>query len=658
MSVPDPGSVDDVTVIGAGTMGHGIAQVFAMAGFDTTLVDVDEEILSNAIGKIEGSLEQMDVDDADEVLSRLSTTTDRKAGLEDSGLMVEAVPEDIDLKTEVFRDADAVLPEEAVLATNTSTLPITEIAATTDREKSVVGMHFSNPVQLMPIVEVIKGENTDDGVFEFGEEMARKLGKTPVLVEKDVPGFLLNRINYAFWSEALRQVDGGKQDPKAVDASLRRVGFPMGPFEVLDFSGLDMFLLAANEMKDRGVNVNIPGVIEDLVEDEKHGMKTGEGFYEYPEPGEYARVDIPRERRFEFDPLYLFASAVNEAAWLLDNDVTSRTDIDKAMKVGMNWPRGLLQFADEYGIDRIVQRLKSLHERTGWDQYEPHRLLEEMVEEEKLGMKTGEGFYEHEYESETFDTITYERHGFVAEITLNRPEKLNAMNETSWLGLRAALEHAAEDEAVRATVLKGAGNSFSAGDDIAEMQGWETAHEGATYFDEVALPTIDALRSHPKPTIALVDGIATGAGCELVLLCDLGVAASGSRFGQPETTIGALPPVWLTYGMLSASKKEVMHMAMTGELISANEAAEIGIVNYAVDRSQAPDVARELARSTTAAAPQSVETVKDVWRGMEDELFDAWLSYATSQLTSLIQTEEGRHGLNAFLNDETPRWEA
>jgi enoyl-CoA hydratase/3-hydroxyacyl-CoA dehydrogenase len=644
-------------VIGAGTMGHGIAQVSAVAGLETTIVDVEEEVLENAVEKIEGSLGQMGVEDTDAVLDRIETTTDRRAGLADADVMIEAVPENLDLKEEVFSDADDVMPEEAVLATNTSTLPITEIAEATDRPESVVGMHFSNPVQLMPIVEVIRGEETSDRIFEFAERFAERLEKTPVLVEKDVPGFVLNRINYAFWSEALRRVDEGEQEPKAIDASVRRLGFPMGPFEILDFSGLDMFLLAAREMRDHGVSVNVPDVLEELVDAGKHGMKTGEGFYEYPEPGEYSRVSIPRERRFEFNPLYMMASATNEAAWLIDNDVTTREDIDTAMQIGMNWPRGLLEFADEYGIDRIVETLEELHERTGWDQYEPHPMLERMVEDGRLGLKAGEGFYDHEFESETFDTITYERRDFAAIITLNRPSKLNAMDETSWLGLRAALEHAAEDDDVRATIIRGAGNTFSAGDDIAEMQGWETADEGSTYFDEVALPTIETLRAHPKPTIALVDGIATGAGCEMVLLCDLGVAADGSRFGQPEATIGAIPPAWLTYGITTASKKEIMELAMTGDLLSASEAADIGLVNYAVDDGQAEDVARELARSTTAAAPQSIETIKDTWVGMENELFDAWLAYAVSELTALIQTEEGRHGLAAFLEDDTPRWE-
>jgi enoyl-CoA hydratase/3-hydroxyacyl-CoA dehydrogenase len=348
-----------------------------------------------------------------------------------------------------------VLPEDAVLATNTSTLPITEIAEATDRPERVVGIHFSNPVQLMPVVEVIRGERTAEEVFALAEALSERLGKTPVLVERDVPGFLLNRINYAFWSEAIRRVDEGETDPEAVDALVRRLGFPMGSFEVLDFSGIDVFVMAAKEMRDRGVDVHVPGVLKELVDAGRYGVKAGEGFYEYPEPGQYTRVALPRERRYEFNPRYLMASAVNEAAWLLENDVTTKEDIDTAVRVGMNWPRGLLAFADEYGIDRLVETLTALHEATGRDRYEPNPLLEEMVAADRLGTKTGEGFYEYGHEAETFGTVEYERREFVAVITLSRPGKLNAMDEPSWLGLREALERAAEDDDVRSTVIGG-----------------------------------------------------------------------------------------------------------------------------------------------------------------------------------------------------------
>ncbi|SEH18074.1 3-hydroxyacyl-CoA dehydrogenase [Natronorubrum sediminis] len=650
------GRVDAVTVVGAGTMGHGIAQTFATAGYNVTIVDVDDDVLKTALEKIEGSLEKLG-EDHDAVLERLETTTSDEEAYGDADLIVEAVPEDIDLKRTVFESIDDHAPERTILATNTSTLPITEIASATDRPNAVVGMHFSNPVQLMEIVEVIRGKATDDDVFEAIQEISTEIEKTPVLVEKDIPGFLINRINLRFWLEAVRQVENGEQDERSIDAAIRRIGLPMGPFEVLDFSGVDVATMAAKSMRDRGVDLHVPDLLEEKTEVDKHGMKTGVGFYSYPTPGEYSRVDIPRERRYDFDPKHLLAPAVNEAAWLLANDVTTKSEIDKAMRIGMNWPRGLLKMADEYGIDRLVETLETLRERSGWDEYEPHPHLEEMVSNDECGRKSSVGFYEWDYEQTTFDTVRYERREYVAWITLDRPEALNALDEPSWEGLNDALEHAANDDEVRATILRGSGRAFCAGDDIAEIQSWESTEDASEMIENVLGPTVETLRNHPKPVIAAVDGVANGGGCELVLLSDLAVASPDSDFALPEAKIGALPPIGLTYGRMSLGKKSIMELALTGDQLTATEAESMGIVNYVVDGDQVADVARELARATTASGPKSVAEMKDFWTTMEDDLLEDWFDNAMGRLVERTQSEEASEGLAAFLEKRDPDWQ-
>ncbi|MEF8860956.1 MAG: 3-hydroxyacyl-CoA dehydrogenase/enoyl-CoA hydratase family protein [Haloarculaceae archaeon] len=656
MSRRTPEDVDAVAVVGAGTMGHGIAQAFATSGYDVTLTDVDEGILSTAMERIEGSLRKLDVENPGAVLDGIETTTDDGAAYAGVDLVVEAVPEDVELKREVFGAADDLAPPGTVLATNTSTLPITEIAGATDRPERVVGMHFSNPVQLMPVVEVIRGERTSDDTFELAAAIGEDVGKTPILVERDVPGFLLNRINLRFWLEAVRQVDAGVQATETVDAALRRIGLPMGPFEVLDFSGIDVATMAARSMRERGVDLHVPDLLAEKNEAGDHGMKTGEGFYEYPGAGEYSRVDIPRERRYEFDPKDLLAPAVNEAAWLLENDVTTVEGIDDAMQVGMNWPRGLLEIADEYGIDRLVETLERLRERSGWDEYEPHPMLRGMVEDGDAGLASGGGFYEHEYEHETFETVRYERREHTAWITLDRPESLNALDEPSWDGLVAALERAAADGDVRATILRGAGRAFCAGDDIAEILGWETTEDARETVEGTLGSAVHTLREHPKPVVAAVDGVANGGGCELVLLSDLAVAGEGSDFALPEARIGALPPIGLTYGRTSLGKKAIMELALTGEQLPASRAEEMGIVNYTVGSSQVEDVARELARSTTASGPESVAAIKELWAGMEDDLLDRWFDRALETLVERSQSEEATEGLEAFLDERSPSW--
>ena len=207
------------------------------------------------------------------------------------------------------------------------------------------------------------------------------------------------------------------------------------------------------------------------------------------------------------------------------------------------------------------------------------------------------------------------------------------------------------------TVLQGEGRAFCAGDDIAEIQSWESTEDAAEMVEEVLAPTVRTLREHPKPTVAAVDGVANGGGCELVLLCDLAVSAFGSDFALPEAKIGALPPIGLTYGRTSLGKKDIMELALTGEQFSAREAERMGIVNYAVDGAQVTDVARELANATTASGPESTAEMKRLWIGMEDDLLDEWFDRALDTLVERTQSDEAAEGLDAFLSKRTADWQ-
>jgi len=336
--------------------------------------------------------------------------------------------------------------------------------------------------------------------------------------------------------------------------------------------------------------------------------------------------------------------------------VTTRDDIDQLMRDALNWPRGLLEIADEYGVSRIVSKLETLHEETGWDEYEPNPLLEEMEQAETTGWPAGEGFYEWEYESTQFETVNFERREFLGIITIDRPEKMNALNRATWTGLREALEHADAHDSVRATLIRGRGKAFSAGDDIAEIHTWETVDDATEFFETFALPTFEALRHHSKPTIAVVDGIAAGGGCEMVLLSDLAVGSEQSEFGLSEALIGALPAWGLSYGLASLDKKDVMELAMTGDRISGREATDRGIINYAVSREQVEDVARELGRSTTAAAPSALATLKETWTEMEAERYTPLMEDYLERANENLFGSEGREGVTAFLDGEQPEW--
>jgi enoyl-CoA hydratase/3-hydroxyacyl-CoA dehydrogenase len=644
--------VESVTVVGAGSMGHGIAQVFAATGHKVSLVDVFEDILEEALENVEASLRQLGTD-PEPVLDRIATTTDRREGLAGADLMVEAVPEDIDIKSEVFADASEVTPERAVLATNTSSLPVSEIAASTDRPEDVVGMHFSNPVPLIPIVEVVRGEATSAATFALAEAVSEALDKTPILVKKDVPGFVLNRINYAFWNEALRPVDAGEFDPATIDAALQRLDFPMGPFEVLDFAGLDVFHMVCEAMQERGVPGEVSPTLSALIDAEKYGMKTGEGFYEYPGPGEYERVDVALDRRYEYDPYSMLACAANEAAWLVDNEVASRADVDRAMEIGMNWPRGPLRFADEYGIDRVLQRLESLSTETGSELFEPDPLLESMVETGRLGVKVGEGFYEYPYEADRIGGVCFERRDWWAHIEVLDPDARDDIRAV-WDGLAEALGRAERADGIRAMVLSGLGEAFAGRPELAAMAEWETEADVTDYYESAVEPAVETLLDHPLPVVAVAEDDIVDTGCELFAICDLGVAPSGARVRLRATAAGMVPPIWVTHGRGRVDEPTLFEIAATSTPVSTDEVAAAGLFNHAVPDDQVADVARELARAATAGAPSALAELKTLLAGGDSG--DPWQA-ATAAAAEHTQSEAGRHGLRAFHAGDRLRWE-
>ncbi|HDM60095.1 MAG TPA: 3-hydroxyacyl-CoA dehydrogenase/enoyl-CoA hydratase family protein, partial [Archaeoglobus veneficus] len=493
-----------VLVVGAGTMGHGIAEVCALAGHEVTLVDIKDGILEKAMQKIGWSLRKLSEkgklkEKAEDILGRIKTTTNLAEGARSADFVIEAVVENTDVKREVFKILDENCRKDVTLATNTSTIPITDIASATSRQDKVIGLHFFNPPTLIRLVEIIKGEKTSNETLIKTIEFAKSIEMDYVVVEKDVPGFLVNRINLRVFTEALRLVEEGYK-PEEVDAAARyRLGLPMGVLEVVDFSGVDVVYYVMNEVVKRGVKIKPSKIIEEMVKEGKLGMKTGKGFYEYK--GIYSRARIPKSLAYKVNSLRLIASAVNEAAWLIRNGIASKEDIDKAMILGMNYPRGLLEIADDYGIDAIIKMLEARKNETGFEEYEVDPLLKEMVDANKLGKKSGEGFYKWNYEKVEFGPVIYEKRHNYAMITMNRPNKLNALNEDMWIGLNKAFLRAEEDKDVRAVVITGKGRAFCAGDDIAVMGSWKKFMDGKEFFEKVASPLVETLMRYTKPII-------------------------------------------------------------------------------------------------------------------------------------------------------------
>jgi 3-hydroxyacyl-CoA dehydrogenase len=385
--------IERVAVLGAGNMGHGITEVVALAGYDVTMRDVETEFIESGYENIGWSLDKLAengaVDDPDAVLSRIDTTTDLDAAVGDVDLVVEAAPERMDLKKEIYADLDDLAPDEAILASNTSSLSITEIASATDREEQVVGTHYFNPPVKMDLVEVIYGERTSGETAETAYAFVESLGKTPIYVRKDVQGFVVNSVLGPFMVEPAWMVSNDEATVREADAAMvHGRGYPMGPFELADLTGIDIGYSVREE-----AGITNPPLIEEKVEAEELGRKTGKGYYDY-ESGDGA--DYEEGDGESFDTLRVEARMVNEAAKLIGNDVATADAIDTGMRLGAGFSEGPCRRADREGLDTVLEKLEELHEATGEERFEPADYLVNLVESGHTGESAGAGFYEYE----------------------------------------------------------------------------------------------------------------------------------------------------------------------------------------------------------------------------------------------------------------------
>ncbi|MEX2108198.1 MAG: 3-hydroxyacyl-CoA dehydrogenase NAD-binding domain-containing protein [Solirubrobacterales bacterium] len=399
--------VERVGIVGAGTMGAGIAQVAALGGYDTRLHDPVPAALATGVERLRGALWKgatkgmWDEKSAQAASDRVGAAS-KLRDLAECDLVIEAAPEDLDLKRELFAALAETCGPETILASNTSSLPVTEIAIETPNPKRVVGMHFFNPPALMKLVEVVATKDSSKTALKATTEVAERMGRTPIRA-KDSPGFIANRLARPFTLESLRMLAGGVADAATIDRVCRLGGgFRMGPFELIDLIGLDVNLSVARSFYAQGGEPERwrPSPIqEQMVSEGRLGRKSGRGFYDYAngshrEPDPDLGIEAPTADPVvlaTIDPAApeilprLLAQIANEAALALEEEIGSPTDMDTAMRLGFNWPRGPLELTELIGTERAVDLLlklqtehgeayrpaEGLFEAAGWTGYAP-----------------------------------------------------------------------------------------------------------------------------------------------------------------------------------------------------------------------------------------------------------------------------------------------
>ncbi len=377
-------TVKNITVLGSGVMGHGIAQVSATAGYNVVLRDIEQGFLDKAMEKVKWSLdklvskEKISKEEGDAIFARIKPVVDLNEAVKDAELVIEVVPEIMDLKKKVYAELDKAASPEVVFASNTSTLPITEIANTTSRPEKFIGIHFFNPPQLMKLVEIIPGEKTSQEVIDLTQEYVKSVNKQAVLCRKDVPGFIINRLFIPMVHEACYVKDRTGASLEEIDSAVKfKLGFPMGIFELADFTGMDVIHKATVEMHLRDKKVIYPHpLVEKMFDGKKLGQKSGEGFYKYSAE-KYERIPLSEELAEKCNPIQIIANILNNAAWLVTNQASDITEIEKAAQLGLGLKKPLFETAKEYGMSNIVNELKQLAEKHG-QFYEPDPLLVSM----------------------------------------------------------------------------------------------------------------------------------------------------------------------------------------------------------------------------------------------------------------------------------------
>ena len=543
-----------IGIVGAGNMGGGIAQKMAQEGLDVTLVDMNDAQVERGIGIITNMLQQaverkvITVDKMQETLNSIKGTTSYE-DLADMDLIVEAIFEDKKIKGELFQKLDGICDPKTIFATNTSSLYVHELAAWTKRPEKVVGMHYFFHPAKNRLLEVIPHDGTSEETLNMALLIGKLHAKTNIIV-KDSPGFCVNRIFIPFYVSAVRVLEQGIANIPTIEAACKKAfGIGMGPFELMNVTGIPIAVHSAKTLEDElGNFYAAPKRLVEQVESKELFDLSGE-------------VD---ESKIQEVTDFLFGASLGVACQLVDEGIASIEDTDRGAKIGLAWKFGPFEIMNKLGIAKVYEVVDAMCKR-----YLDFKMPELLVKQNESRKP-----FEFKYvELEVKEDIAY--------ITINRPEAMNALNETVVNQLEKKFDEAESNDAVKAIAIAGAGKAFIAGADIKFfIENMENKTLDRTVeFTRKGHELLRRFETSAKPTIAVVDGLSLGGGSELALACQYIVATEAGSFGFPETGIGIYPGLG---GMIRTErlvgKDLAKYYVFTGKSISAEKALKMGMI--------------------------------------------------------------------------------
>jgi enoyl-CoA hydratase/3-hydroxyacyl-CoA dehydrogenase len=555
--MPSTRPVRVIAVIGAGNMGSGIAQKAATEGFPVILVDLDEPKVARGLSIIEQTLADgvarkiFRDGDAKAIRERITGTADWSK-LSAADLVIEAVFEDFEVKKQVFKRLEDVCRKDAILATNTSSFLVSDLAKEMAHPERMIGLHYFYHPAKNRLVEVIPGEATAPEVTAAAWTVQEMMGKTPIH-SADVSGFIVNRFFVPWLNEAVRLLEEGTADIPTIEAAAKstfRVG--MGPFELMNVTGVPIAMHAANTLGAAFGPFYAPAELL------KKQVASGQ-------PWDLAGAPDPS--KFDAVAARLLAVTFLVATSLVDDGVGTIEDTDIGARVGLRWPHGPFEIINRFGIKAAGDLVGQFG--GGWDIPVPGML--------SLQWRANVPF--------TFEMVKSETSDGVATLTVNRPDAMNALNETVVAQLHAAFKKAAADPKVKGIVIAGAGKAFIAGADIRFfVRNIESGDmKRIVDFTKAGHALLHDIDTCPKPVVARLHGLALGGGLELALACDVLIATPRASFAFPETGIGIYPGLGGTQRTTRRIGVGLTRwLVFTGQSLAPAEAAAIGFVDKVV----------------------------------------------------------------------------